>query len=62
MSLAPVGAGVLANTLSGNIRLGDLTLIPEFRIERANGSVYNNKSGKALNSDASLLVAAVYKF
>ena len=62
MSLAPVGAGVLANTLSGNIRLGDLTLIPEFRIERANGSIYSNKTGDARNSDASFLVAAIYKF
>lgn len=62
MSLAPVGAGVLANTLSGNIRLGDLTLIPEFRIERANGSIFSNKSGDTRNSDASILVAAVYKF
>lgn len=62
MSLAPVGAGVLANTLSGNIHLGDLTLIPEFRIERANGSIYSNKTGEARNSDASVLLAAVYKF
>jgi hypothetical protein len=62
MSLAPVGAGVLANTLSGNIRLGDLTLIPEFRMETANAGIYSNKSGQARNSDASFLVAAVYKF
>jgi len=62
MSLAPVGAGVLANTLSGNIRLGDLTLIPEFRIETANAGIYSNKSGQTRNSDASFLVAAVYKF
>lgn len=62
MSLAPVGAGVLANTLSGNIRIGDLTLIPEFRMETANAGIYRNKSGQSRNSDASFLVAAVYKF
>jgi hypothetical protein len=62
MSLAPIGAGVLANTLSGNIHLGNLTLIPEFRIESANGSIYSNKSGDARNSDASFLMAAVYRF
>jgi len=62
MSLAPVGAGILSNTLSGNIRMGDLTLIPEFRVETANQGIYRNKAGKVRSSDASLLLAAVYKF
>ena len=62
MSLAPEGAAVFANTLSGNIRLGSLTLIPEFRVESASGKIYSNKNGDSRNGDASFLLAAVYKF
>jgi hypothetical protein len=62
MSLAAEGASVFANTISGNIRLGDLTLIPEFRVENATGSIYSNKSGELKQADASILLAAVYKF
>jgi hypothetical protein len=62
MSLAPEGASVFANTLSGNIRIGSLTLIPEFRVESASGKIFSNKSGDARNGDASFLLAAVYKF
>ena len=62
MSLAPEGSSVFANTLSGNIRIGSLTLIPEFRVESASGKIFSNKSGDVRNGDASFLLAAVYKF
>jgi hypothetical protein len=62
MATASEGAAVFANTLSGNIRVGGLTLIPEFRVESASGKIYSNKNGAAGSSDASFLIAAVYKF
>jgi hypothetical protein len=62
MSLAPVGASVFANTLSGNIHLGDLTLIPELRFETSGGMIFSDKTGSMRKGDASVLFAAIYKF
>jgi Putative beta-barrel porin-2, OmpL-like. bbp2 len=62
MSFAPVGAGVFANTLSANFRIAGLTIIPEFRLESSSKDVFFDKDGGAKSSDASFLVAAVYKF
>ncbi len=59
---APVGASIFANTLSANIKLGPITIIPEIRIESAGAKVYTNKSGSAQSGSGSFLVAAVYKF
>ena len=62
MSMATEGAALWANTLSGNIHLGALTLIPELRLESATRNVFSNKTGELRKGDASILLAAVYKF
>jgi hypothetical protein len=62
MSLAPEGAAIFANTLSANFKVGGLTLIPEFRYETASKDVFYNKESSPKGSNASVLVAAVYKF
>lgn len=62
MSLAPMGASVWANTLSMNIKAGPLTFIPELRIESASDPVFYKGDGAAGKSNASALVAAIYKF
>ena len=62
MSFAPVGASIFANTLSANFRIGGLTLIPELRIESGSKAVFYDKEGAAKSSNASLLMAAIYKF
>jgi hypothetical protein len=62
MSMAPTGANIFANTLSVNLRLGELTLIPEFRLENATENVFTNKTGEARRGDASMLLAAIYRF
>jgi Putative beta-barrel porin-2, OmpL-like. bbp2 len=51
-------------TLSANIKIaGGLTLIPEFRLDRSSGSnLFFDKDGKATDSTAGFLMAAVYKF
>jgi hypothetical protein len=62
MSLAPEGAAIFANTLSANFKVGGLTLIPEFRYETSSKDVFYNKESSPKGSNASVLVAAVYKF
>lgn len=65
MLLVPAALGggtVFANTLSGNIRLGSLTLIPEIRLENGSKSVFFDSDGETTKSAVSALVAAVYKF
>ncbi len=54
-------ADVLALTLSGNIKAGDLTLIPEIRMDHYSRKVVPDKVG-AGNMGVSALLAAVYAF
>jgi len=62
MSIAPMGASVLANTLSANFKAGPLTFIPEIRFESASKEIFADKDGAALKSNTSALIAAIYKF
>lgn len=56
-------AGIFANTVSANFRVGALTFIPEVRLENANTAIYTKgENVAAQKSTASALVAAVYKF
>lgn len=56
------GTSIFANTLSANFRLGGLTFIPELHFESAGSNIYSNKYAVGRKSDASFLLAAVYKF
>lgn len=55
-------ANVLAVTLSGNINIGNLTLIPEVRLDNVSEEVFENRSLEASKSLSSFLLAAVYSF
>ncbi len=57
-------AGIFANTLSANFRVGLLTIIPELRMENANTPIFFTKDDVVASkkSTTSALVAAVYKF
>jgi len=55
-------SSVLANTLSGNYTVGDLTIIPEIRIDSSSEKFFTNNSGDTASSLASFVIAAVYKF
>ncbi|MBN8652424.1 MAG: porin [Cytophagales bacterium] len=53
---------ITAFTVSGNYKIGGLTLIPEVRFDSASENSFFTKSGDASKSITSLLLAAVYKF
>ena len=56
-------ASVLAFTLSGNIAIGNLTLIPELRLDNASEeTTFLDNNLKGSSSLASFLLAAVYGF
>ena len=57
------GVNVFEATLSGNYKVGNFTLIPEFRLDNASSDLlYSKKDGDATKSTASFLVAAVFAF
>ena len=53
---------VMATTLSANIHLSNLTLIPELRLDNAKNEVFSDKDGKGAKSATSFILAATYKF
>ncbi|GAC1432205.1 MAG: hypothetical protein NVSMB7_08030 [Chitinophagaceae bacterium] len=61
-SVAGVGTSIFQTTLSGNIHLDNLTLIPEIRLDNAKDNAFFKSSGAGTKSDASFILAAVYKF
>lgn len=57
------GVNVFATTLSGNYKVGNFTLIPEFRLDNASSDLlYTKKDGGATKSTSSFLVAAIFAF
>lgn len=57
------GSGsIFATTLSAQIKADNLTIIPEFRLDAANKTIFTKADGSATKSAANLLVAAVYQF
>ena len=59
--LAPP-TSIFALTLSPNIKLGNLTIIPELRVESAKAAIYSKSKGGASKSTSSAILAAVYHF
>ncbi|CAF0881305.1 unnamed protein product [Rotaria sordida] len=57
-----VGTDVIAFTVSGNIKLGPLTVIPELRFDNGKLPIFEKNNGAATKSAASAILAAVYKF
>jgi hypothetical protein len=58
-----IGKGsVMEYTLSGNYTVGNLTFIPEFRIDMTSEDSFADADGKMTNMMPSLNLAAVYKF
>jgi hypothetical protein len=53
---------VVEVTLSGNYSIGNLMLIPEFRIDKTSENSFMKKDGDATDLMPSLTFAAVYKF
>ena len=49
-------------TLSGNIRIDNLTVIPEFRVDAAEEAIFFKNSGEAVKNTGTFLLAATYHF
>lgn len=60
--VAGVGTSLVQTTLSGNIHLDNLTLIPEIRLDNASNNIFSKSTGAGSKNDASFIIAAVYKF
>ncbi|MES2881113.1 MAG: outer membrane beta-barrel protein [Bacteroidota bacterium] len=58
----PLGGNVFATTLSGNLRVDNFILIPEFRFDKASEPLFTDSKGVSSKSAASFLIAAVYQF
>lgn len=56
------GGSVFASTLSFNIHLDNLTLIPEFRVDNASQPIFFKADGTGTKTAANVLLAAVYQF
>ena len=57
-----LAASVIDLTLSGNITIGNLTLIPEVRLDSASQDVFLDGDEKATSSLVSFILAGVYGF
>ncbi|MBN8667501.1 MAG: porin [Chitinophagales bacterium] len=60
--VAGFGTSFFATTLSGNVRLGNLTFIPELRLDSAKDPAFTKNDGSSTKSAASFIFAAVYSF
>jgi hypothetical protein len=57
------GVNIFAATLSANYKVGNFTLIPEFRLDNASSDLlYANKDGDPSKSTSAFLVAAIFAF
>jgi hypothetical protein len=61
-SAAGIGTSVFAATLSGNIRIDNLTIIPEFRLDNAKDKIFLKSSGDGVKSTGTFLLAATWHF
>jgi hypothetical protein len=58
----PEGGSVVAGTLSFNYRVGNLTIVPEFRLDKASKDIFNKSSGEPGSTTSNVLLAALYHF
>lgn len=61
-NVAGVGTSVVQTTLSGNIHIDNLTIIPEIRLDNAGNSLFLKNTGAGTKNDATFILATVYKF
>lgn len=61
-NLTGIGSSIFQTTLSANIHLDNLTIIPELRLDSAKDNLFTKGDGTGTKSNASFILAAVYKF
>lgn len=59
---ALAGSSVIGNTLSLNYKVGNLTIIPEFRIDSASEDIFINNDSVAKGANVYALLATTYSF
>lgn len=59
---AGIATSVFAATLSANIRIDNLTIIPEFRLDNAKEEIFTKNNGDGVKSTGSFILAATYHF
>jgi hypothetical protein len=57
-----LGGSVVAGTLSLNYKVGNLTIIPELRVDNASKSIFSKSNGTSTGTSPNVLVAATYHF
>ncbi|MFZ9687392.1 MAG: outer membrane beta-barrel protein [Chitinophagaceae bacterium] len=62
LSSAAYGGSIVATTISANVKVGPVMLIPEFRFENCSNKIFHNKIGSEKNGTSSLVLGAYYKF
>lgn len=60
--LIPGAKSIFAVTLSGDVKVENLTIIPELRLDKASGGIFTDGKGTSVKSVASFILAAVYRF
>jgi hypothetical protein len=59
---ALAGSSIIGNTLSLNYKVGNLTIIPEFRIDSASEDIFEDTDGAFGGVNSYALIAATYTF
>jgi hypothetical protein len=62
LSANAIAANVLGNTLSLNYKVGNLTIIPEFRYDAGSEDIFVDSDAAGTKSNAYLLLATTYTF
>jgi len=57
-----IGTSIFATTLSANVKVGGLTIIPEFRLDTAKDPIFTKNNGDGVKGVAAFILAAVYSF
>ena len=52
----------VAGTLTFNYKAGNLTIMPEFRLDKASADIFNKKNGTPYDMTSNVLLAATYHF
>ena len=60
--LLDINSSVFESTLSGNIRIDHLTIIPELRLDAGSSEIFTKNNGQTTKSTMSALMAVVYQF
>jgi hypothetical protein len=62
VSAAAFSTDIFETTLSANIKVNGLTIIPELRYDRAGSAIFTDATGSPIRNTTTALIAAVYKF